>query len=439
MATFTDIDQVKTFKLYKAALKTALGKVKAGTPVNFVYVEKYPFDDKERAMVLVDHQADLVAKLAKKPSASGKCKVNAADKFVFESPGTVHVDKVVKLFAEAGVPRAVAHPDDKADAPSREPQATQLDMMHGWSEIKNWGAEAKDLIDAYDGLVGVYRGLPEVKPGWKELVARHEEVKQAMATMVGSKIKNDKDVRLAKLTEVKELIKTVRHLAADIRTRAQEASQPQATAKPVPPVKPVDKPVQTTTTQEPPKSVAKPAFTVDDIKNFVVSTAPLNTKDTLEKYMGRARRALEGDYSGVTASHLEAVEKIAKARYFPSAEETAPKASSAAPSKPTAKIDWADRVLDVNGDKADLSDFDSTMKTKILDIAQTDGRGHHGGTNLSGSHGSCLHWRLGEMRIFGNVDSGTFTLIGTGRHSGKGNSNYKVDLLLGGTATATTG
>jgi len=50
MATFTEINQIKTFKQYKTTLKTALGKMKAGSPVNFVYLEKFGFDDKERPL-----------------------------------------------------------------------------------------------------------------------------------------------------------------------------------------------------------------------------------------------------------------------------------------------------------------------------------------------------------------------------------------------------
>jgi len=316
-------------------------------------------------------------------------------------------------------------------------------MKYGWTEMKTWGDEAQDLIDAFDGLVGVYRGMPDVNPEWEDLAGRHEKAKQAMAEMVRTKITNDKDVRLKKLEEVKALVKEVRNLSTEIRTRAQEAStpKPQTSTKPqgVPSTQSAEKSAEKTQPEELSKPSTKPAITVDDLKRFVSSTPSLGLKDTPDKYRGRADRALKQAYSNVTDSHLEAVEKLAKARYFASSEDSGSKPSTTPAKGVDAPVDWTERVLDVNGAKADLSDFDSTMKTKILDIAQTDGRGHHGGTVLSGSHGSCLHWRLGDMRIFGNVDSGTFTLIGTGRHSGKGNANYKVDLLLGGTANAQTG
>jgi len=57
--------------------------------------------------VLVDYSNDLLTELkesGKKPNATGKCRVNDADKFEFESAAAVKIDKVVKLLAEARRP-----------------------------------------------------------------------------------------------------------------------------------------------------------------------------------------------------------------------------------------------------------------------------------------------------------------------------------------------
>ncbi|MFN0185972.1 MAG: hypothetical protein ACKVQR_19335, partial [Aquabacterium sp.] len=120
--------------------------------------------------------------------------------------------------------------------------------------------------------------------------------------------------------------------------------------------------------------------------------------------------------------------------------DTAPTTTTPTTPTPTAPVvPWTDRVLDLNGAVADLSGYDTTVQGKIEEIVLTGGRNDHGGTQLSGSNPYCLHWTVGNaVRIFGNVDNGNFTLIGTGRHTGKGSSKYSVDLLLGGTCTATT-
>jgi hypothetical protein len=441
MATFDSIDDVKVFKTYRVKLKTIVGKIKAESRLAFAYVDKFKFDDnKERALILIDHDPDLNAKLGKTP-VKGKCKLDEAEKVVFDAPGTIHHDKVVKLFAEAGISRAVANPADGQDKPTLEPQVTTLPMKAGWSEMTAWGPDAQDLIDGFDGLVGVYRGLPEVKPQWTELSSQMEAIKLEMAEMVKSKVENDKSVREAKLLEVKALTKKVRHLAEAIRAQAlkdkQPPPKPSATTPKTPPQsETVTPPVTKPTTPDAPKVVTKPEISASDVKDYVRSNLMLGAKDTIEKYAGRAERALNLTFSNVTANHLVAVKLLAQKTYFPSEEPA--KTETPKPGEPKATIDWATRVLDVNGKVADLSGFNSTEKTKMLDIAMTDGANHHGGTALGGTNGSCLHWRLGDLRIFGNVSGGYFTLIGTGRHSGKGNSNYNVDLLLGGTTKATT-
>ena len=94
--------------------------------------------------------------------------------------------------------------------------------------------------------------------------------------------------------------------------------------------------------------------------------------------------------------------------------------------------------MGTNGSPVDLQGYNKTMINKLKEIAEDNGRGDHGDTQLGGSHGNCLHWRLGDERIFGKMKSGKFVFVGTGRHSGKGNSNYKVDLVAGGSTTATT-
>jgi hypothetical protein len=457
MATFDTIDDVKVFKTYKAKLKTIVGRIKAEPKIAFAYVDKFKFDDnKERALILIDHNPDLNNKLGKTP-VKGKCRLDEAEKVVFEAPSTIHHDKVVKLFAEAGIARAVANPADGQNTPTQEPQVTTLPMKAGWSEMTAWGPDAQDLIDGFEGLVGVYRGLPEVKPAWTELSGQLDAIKLEMAEMVKSKVQNDKSVREAKLLEVKALTKKVRHLAEAIRAQAlkdKQAPRSGGTTPKTPPQSETptetpretnkeptvtqDRPPTTTksTTETTPKVVAKPDIAATDVKDYVASNLMLGSKDSIEKYVGRAERALNLKFANVTAKHLEAVKLLAQKTYFPSDEPVKPETSKSSAPKPV--IDWATRVLDTDGDVADLSSFNSTEKAKMLDIAMTDGASHHGGTALGGTHGSCLHWRLGDLRIFGNVSGGYFTLIGTGRHSGKGNSNYKVDLLLGGTTTATT-
>lgn len=432
MASFSEIQHVTSYKLYKAALKIALAKVKPGTELPFVYLDKVKCDDgKERALVLLDFSPALLPTLPKKPTVTGKCKVNDADKFVFDHAEKMNLDKVGKLLSDAGVPRAVAHPGESDAASSAEP-APKLDLKYGWTEMRSWGDEAQALLDAFDGLVGAYKGLPEIKPEWADLSRRHGAVKVAVAKIVAEKVENNKAKREAKLIEVIALTREVRHLSTAAR---EEANKPKPPAKAVVPETTNPKPSMTPVKEEVSKQKTKPKFEVSDLKQFVKSTPALGARDSLEKYMVRARRVLEADFSGVSEDHLTAVSKLAEQTYFPSS--TAATVTTAKPPQPaTVAIDWEDRVLDLNGNKADLSNFNSTEKRRITDIPMTDGLSDHGKTRVGSTE--CLHWRLGDLRIFGNVADGHFTLIGTGRHSGKGNSNYKVDLQLGGTATAST-
>jgi hypothetical protein len=99
---------------------------------------------------------------------------------------------------------------------------------------------------------------------------------------------------------------------------------------------------------------------------------------------------------------------------------------------------WRHKVIDTKSKVADLDKFDKTMVNKLKEIVEDGGRGDHGDTVLSGSAGRCKHWRVGAERIFGTMKSGKLVLVGTGRHSGKGNANYKVQLQTGGSCTATT-
>lgn len=102
--------------------------------------------------------------------------------------------------------------------------------------------------------------------------------------------------------------------------------------------------------------------------------------------------------------------------------------------------EWKRKVIGTNGAPINLDNLnDSTLVGVIKKIVEDRGANHHGNTVLGGNNGSYLHWRSGSLRIFGSFNpNGTFTLVGIGRHSGKGNSGYKVNLLAGGSTTAQT-
>ncbi|GEM_PF-4792180 len=327
MPTFTEVTQVTDFKTYKAGLKTALARLRPGAGLNFVYLDKFKFADKERSLVLVDHDPALATKLGKSPTASGKCKVDEDDRFVFAaSKGTVNFDKIQHLFTELGVPRAVANPEDKPASGGREPVVEQLNMKYGWTEIRTWGDEAAELIEKFDGLVGLYKGIPEIEPGWTALHERYDEVKAAMAALVKSRIDNSPKARGDHQRLVEDQIEVVRTLIADIRKQALAASRPQAVTRSEPPKQTVTTAQQPATTTETPKqvpkAVVKPPLTADEIKQRVRSTRPVGGKDDAAKYAARMRRVLEAEFSGVTDDHIKAVELLAEKAYFATAEET---------------------------------------------------------------------------------------------------------------------
>jgi hypothetical protein len=98
---------------------------------------------------------------------------------------------------------------------------------------------------------------------------------------------------------------------------------------------------------------------------------------------------------------------------------------------------WKAAVRKPNGQQVDLGDYDSTLQGVLKKIVQAKGGGHHGNVTMANGT-TCLHWVSGAIRIFGRYNNNQLTLIGTGRHSGKGNANYKVDLVAGGSTTAQT-
>lgn len=98
---------------------------------------------------------------------------------------------------------------------------------------------------------------------------------------------------------------------------------------------------------------------------------------------------------------------------------------------------WKAAVRKPNGQPVDVSDYDSTLQGVLKKIVQAKGAGHHGNVTMANGT-TCLHWVSGAIRIFGKYQNNQLVLIGTGRHSGKGNANYKVDLVAGGTTTAQT-
>jgi hypothetical protein len=97
---------------------------------------------------------------------------------------------------------------------------------------------------------------------------------------------------------------------------------------------------------------------------------------------------------------------------------------------------WKAAVVKPNGDAVDLSHYTTTMQGVFKKIVQSHGGYDHGDVKLA-SGGTCKHWVSGSERIFGKWASNKFTLLGTGRHTGTDNSKYKVDLVAGGSTTAT--
>ena len=78
------------------------------------------------------------------------------------------------------------------------------------------------------------------------------------------------------------------------------------------------------------------------------------------------------------------------------------------------------------------------VNKKVNEIVADNGRGHHGQVKFKNNE-TCLHWRTGNYCIFGRFNTKhQFEFIGWGEHTGRGNSQYKVQLCDGGTTTATT-
>jgi len=327
MTTFNKLSDVTDFKTYKGILKSALGKLRTGaTPVNFVYIEKFAFDDKERPLVLIDHDPKLVPELGKKPSATGKCKVDDEDRFAFEtSAGTGHIDKAQRLFTDVGVPRAVADPKAAQPASAKPVESGEkLNMMYGWTEMRTWGAEAAALIEKFDGLVGLYKGIPEIKPEWKVLKERHDDVKEAMAELVKTSIVNSPQARTAHQKLVEAQIETVSKLIADIRKEAAKPvpkAQPSATAT-------AQKEPEKVAPSEPPKeqpkaatTATKPALSAKELQTRVAQTLPVKGKDDADKYAARMERELKKEFADVTADHIKAIKLLAQKAWFSKTEE----------------------------------------------------------------------------------------------------------------------
>jgi hypothetical protein len=329
MTTFNELSDVNVFKNYKAGIKTALGRLKAGaTGVNFVYFEKFKFDDKERPLVLIDHGAKVLSDIGKTHTALGKCKVDDDDRIVFEaSTGKVHVDKAQRLFTEVGVPRAVADPDAPKSASAKPLEGEKLNMTYGWTEMRTWGAEAAALIEKFDGLVGLYKSIPEIKPEWTVLEKRYEAVKQDMAGMVKTNIVNTPKARTDHQKLVEAQIETVTRLIADIRKEAakpvpkQPSTAPTATQKEPEkvasqPAKEEPKPATTTT-----QPASKPALTTKELQTRVAQTVPVKGKDNAEKYAARMERELRKEFADVSADQLKAIKLLAAKAWFTKAEE----------------------------------------------------------------------------------------------------------------------
>src|SRR5262249_34189106 len=150
----------------------------------YLYFHQFKFDDKTRALLLVDFEPTLPKALGGSAISEGKCRIDEHDRFAFEgSKGEVNVDKVASLFADIGIGRAAGGPGDGPPTDAAKEAPEKLDMKYGWTEIRTWGADAADLIERFDGLLGLYKGLPEIKPESAELHERHESIKSKMAEL----------------------------------------------------------------------------------------------------------------------------------------------------------------------------------------------------------------------------------------------------------------
>ena len=152
-------------------------------------LHRFEFDDKARPLLLVDFSDSLTKSLGSTIS-EGKCRLDEHDRITFDATkGEVDVDKVARLLSSIGISRAVARPDEPAPGESAKPTADKLDMTYGWREIRTWGDDAAKLVEKFDGLLGLYKGLPEIKPEAKELhLSGTERSRRRMSDLVQLKI-----------------------------------------------------------------------------------------------------------------------------------------------------------------------------------------------------------------------------------------------------------
>ena len=86
------------------------------------------------------------------------------------------------------------------------------------------------------------------------------------------------------------------------------------------------------------------------------------------------------------------------------------------------------------------NDIDDGIRKKVNEIGQDVAAGrtktHHGPVTLK-TGTKCLHWRLGDSRIFGQIltvkEARLFQFLGYGTHTGRDNSKYDVQLPAGKT------
>ena len=390
MPTFESPADVEDFKNYKAGMKAALAKLTKSSAVKYLYRHNYAFKDKARTLLLVDFDAALAKKLGNILS-EGKCRLDEHDRITFEaSKGEVDVDKVASLLADLGVSRAVARPDEPAPTASAKPVADKLNMRYGWTEIRTWGDDAAELVERFDGLLGIYKGLPEIKPEARELHERLESIKTRMGDLAKTRIYNNDEERGKALKAVNALREDVEALNLDARK-----PPPKAKAETKPAVV-ADKGPSTATKQEPAKETAKPSastkaekpeLTAEAIKSIVRGTPSLGEKDTAEKYLARLKRTLPEDYDGITDKHYDAIKLLADATYFKKSKEE---------EKPTAKAKDAPTPLTAQQaraiDAAMQAAVDAAGANDMIDndaqVALGDGITHAiGGSNPTHSRG----------------------------------------------------
>ena len=400
MSTFETAADVKDFNKYKAGTKAALGRLSGSSAVKYLYFHKFKFDDKERPLLLVDFDDSLTKSLGATIS-EGKCKLDDHDRITFEAKkGVVDVDKVAHLFSSIGISRAVARPDEPAPSASARPEGDKLNMTAGFTEMFNWGADAAKLVEKFEGLVGLYKGLPEIKPEAKELFQKHAAIKLRMAELIKLKISNTDKERAEALEKVKALRKDVEALNLEARKPTPKPT-PKPTATPKVETKPTavaDKSPPTTPKQEPAQDTAKatttvspkaekPELTAEAIRTAVRSTPSLGEKDTAEKYLLRLKRTLPDEYRGITDKHYDAIKGLAEATYFKKSKEQA-KPTAKAKDGPTPLTEQQARAIDAAMQAAVDAAGANDMIDNDAQVALGDGITHAiGGSNPTHSRG----------------------------------------------------